>query len=102
MDNWRSIGPLVPKVRIPTGQTYTSCVDFYTHGTLENGDEDRSNKFIILANNSQIYQNVRSIVLGIVVRRIVKAFLIIILFCCCSLVVWQGYCSFVQFVFKVC
>ena len=47
---------------------------FYTHGTLEKGDKDRPNKLIILAHNSQIYQNHKSIELGIVVRRIVKAF----------------------------
>ena len=62
-------------------------MDFYTHGTLENGDEDRSNKFTILAHNSQIYQNLRSIELGIVVRRIVKVFSIVflffLLFTCC-------------------
>ena len=49
-------------------------MDFYTHGTLEKEDEDRPNKFIILAHNSQIYQNRKSIELGIVVRRIVRAF----------------------------
>ena len=72
-------------------------MDFYTHGTLEKGDEDRPNKFIILAHNSQIYQNHKSIELGIVVRRIVKSvFIFILLFCCCLLVVQQGYCSFVH------
>ena len=74
MDGWRTWRSLLPKVHNPTGQRKISCVDFYTHGTLENGDEDQSNKFIILAHNSQIYQNHKSMELGIVVRRIVKAF----------------------------
>ena len=74
MDTWRTGGLLVPKIHNPTGQKRTSCVDFYTHGTLEKGGEDRPNKFIILAHNSQIYQNHMSIELGILVWRIVKAF----------------------------
>ena len=62
-------------------------MDFYTHGTLEKEDKDRSNICIILAHNCQIYQNHKSIELGIVVRRIVEAFNIhlplLLLFTCC-------------------
>ena len=38
----RSRRQYVPEVHIPTGMGRPICVDFYTHGTLEDGDEDRS------------------------------------------------------------
>ena len=73
-------------------------------GTYEERNKDRSDQCQYLAHNSQIYQNHKSLELGIVVRRVVIVFIILfMLFCCCSPVVQQGYCPFVlSFVSKVC
>ena len=57
-----------------------------------------------LAHNSQNYQNHKSLELGIAVKRVVLAILVLFLFCCCcSSVVEQGCCSFAySFVVRVC
>ena len=58
----------------------------------------------LLAHNSQYYQNLKSLELGIVVKRVVIAILVLLLLCrCCSPVVQQGCCSFAySFAVRVC
>ena len=69
-------GHYVPEVHNSTGERWLFCVDFYTHGTNENGVDDRSK---YLAHNCQNYQNHKSLQLGIVVKRVVLVF--VVLFC---------------------
>ena len=81
----------VPEVHDSAGGRRLFCVDFYTHGTNENGVNDRSKKSEYLAHNSQNYQNHKSLELGIVVKRVVLVFVVLFLLCyCCSPIVQQG------------
>ena len=58
----------------------------------------------LLAHNSQNYQNQMSLELGIVVKRVALAFVVLFLLCCCrSPLVQQGSCPLAySIVVKVC
>ena len=58
--NGRSGRQYVPKVHIPTGKGRPFCVYFYTYGTGEDGDKDRTKYYQYLAHNSHNYQNHKS------------------------------------------
>ena len=94
----------VREVYNSTGEVRLSFVDFYTHGTNENGVDDRSKQSQYLAHNCQNYQNQKSLKLGIVVKRVVLVSVgMFLLCCCCSPVVQQGCYLFVHsFVVKAC
>ena len=55
------------------------CVDSYACGTTESGVDDRSKKYQYLAHYSQNYQDHQSLEHGIVVKRVVLVFVVLLL-----------------------
>ena len=92
------------KLLLPTLGRRLFYEDSYTYGTQGDGNEDRSKYYQYFAQNSQNYQNHKSLELGIVVMRVFLCLLFCFFaLCCCSDVVQQGCCPFVHsFVVKAC